>query len=78
MQAWEGRNLPTSAFRQYKTRTGVNPFIYSFDLNGSGTMQFPEEKVFALAGFHGDILEIMGVLEQDKNALINKIESITL
>ncbi len=78
MQAWIGSNLPTAAFRSYKSRTASNPFIYSFDLNGSGTMQFPEDKVFTLAGFHGDILEIMGLLEQDKNALINRIESITL
>lgn len=78
MQAWIGHNLPTSAFNSYKSRTGSNPFIYSFDLNGSGTMQFPETKVFALAGFHGDILEIMGLLEQDKDALINRIESISL
>lgn len=78
MQAWVGHHLPTQAFRDYKRRTGCNPYIYSFDLNGSGTMQFPEEKVFALAWFHGDILQIMWMLEQDKDALIKKIESITL
>lgn len=78
MQAWIGRNLPTEAFKNYKRRTGANPFIYSFDLCGSGTMQFPEDKVFTLAGFHGDILQIMGMLEQDKDALIREIESITL
>lgn len=78
MQAWIGRNLPTTAFKDYKRRTGSNPYIYSFDLCGSGTMQFPEDKVFSLAWFHGDILEIMGLLEQDKDALIKRIESITL
>lgn len=78
MQAWVGRNIPTEAFRNYKTRTKANPFIYSFDLCGSWTMQFPEDKVFTLAGFHGDILQIMGMLEQDKDALVREIEAITL
>ena len=78
MQAWVGRNLPTEAFKNYKRRTGANPYIYSFDLCGSGTMQFPEDKVFTLAGFHGDILQIMGMLEQDKEALVKEIESIKL
>lgn len=78
MQAWIGRNLPTEAFKNYRKRTGANPYIYSFDLCGSGTMQFPEDKVFTLAGFHGDILQIMWMLEQDKDALIREIESITL
>ena len=78
MQAWIHNNLPTKAVSDYKARTQCNPYIYSFDLCGSGTMQFPEEKVFTLAGFHGDILQIMWMLEQDKDALIREIESITL
>lgn len=50
MQAWAGGyNTPVADFKEYKRKTGKNPFIYSFDLNGSGTMQFPENQVFAIA-----------------------------
>lgn len=76
MQGWIGSYSPVGAFNQYKQRTGANPFIYSFDLNSYGTLQFPENKVFCLAGFSDKIFDVMKLLEEDKNALIHKIKSI--
>jgi hypothetical protein len=74
MQGWIGHNTPRVEFEKYKKTTGANPFIYSFDLNGLGSMQFPEQNVFALAGFSEKIFDIMQMLETDKKALINEIK----
>jgi len=78
MQGWVDYDVPTETFNEYKQRTGANPYIYSFDLQGYGTLQFPEQNVFAIAGFSEKIFDVMKLLEQDKNALINKIEEIEL
>lgn len=82
MQAWMDNGYyssnPMSSLNEYKKRTGANPLIYSFDLQGYGTLQFPERNIYCLAGFSDKIFDIMKLLEQDKNALINKIEAIGL
>jgi hypothetical protein len=80
MQAWEqngwNSSNPKQSFANYKQRTGADPLIYSFDLNNYGSMQFPERNVFCLAGFSDKIFDIMKVLEEDKDALIHKIEAV--
>jgi len=78
MQGWIGYTSPVAEFALYKNRANCNPFVYSFDLNGYGDMQFPEQTVFCIAGFSEKIFDIMALLEKDKNALINKIDSIEL
>lgn len=78
MQGWIGSYVPTKAFNDYKTSTNCNPIIYSFDLSGYGTMQFPQQNVFCIAGYSDKTLDIMKMLEQDKNALINEIKKIEL
>jgi len=77
MQGWIGYYTPESAHRQYKARWNVDPFIYSFDLAGYGTLQFPENRVFTLAGFSEKTFEVMKALEQDRKALVNRIEAVT-
>jgi hypothetical protein len=80
MQAWMNSgwssSCPKEAFANYKQRAGADPLIYSFDLNGYGSMQFPERNVYCLAGFSDKIFDIMAVLEEDRNALINKIKNV--
>lgn len=78
MQGWIGYHTPVNEFNQYKSRIGANPFIYSFDLNSYGSMQFPEKNVFCLAGFSEKIFDIMKLLEQDRNALINEINKVDI
>lgn len=67
----------SSAFSDYKKRTGANPRVYSFDLQNYGTMQFPEQNVFAIAGFSESVFDVMKMLEQDKKALVKTIERYT-
>ena len=78
MQGWIGYDTPVKDFKAYKERFNVDPFVYSFDLQGYGDMQFPERQVFCIAGFSDKIFDVMKLLEQDRNALITEIEKIEL
>ena len=76
MQGWVGYETPTRQFAEYKKKFGANPFVYSWDLAGLGTLQFPEQNVFALAGFSDKVFDIMKMMELDKKALYNEIKAI--
>jgi len=78
MQAWVGYESPTRQFAEYKKKFGANPFVYSWDLAGYSTLQFPEQNVFALAGFSDRVFDIMKLMETDKKALFNEIKAIKL
>lgn len=77
MQGWIGGYTPVNEFNQYKKMIGANPFVYSFDLNSYGSMQFPETNVFCLAGFSEKVFDIMKLMEQDKKALVNEIKKVS-
>lgn len=77
MQGWIGDTCPTHSFSRYKKATGANPYIYSFDLNHYGSMQFPENNVFCLAGFSEKVFDVMGRMEKDKKALVNEIKKMS-
>ena len=78
MQGWMGYNTPGAEFAAYKQAHDANPHVYSFDLTGYGTMQFPEHQVYAMAGFSAKVFDVMKLLEQDRNALVHKIEAVEL
>ena len=78
MQGWIGYNCPTKEFNEYKQKFNCDPIVYSWDLAGLGTLQFPERNVYGLAGFSEKVFQIISLLEEDKNALINKINQIQL
>ena len=75
MQGWIGNYSPVTDFNRYKNLFNANPFVYSFDLNGYGSMQFPENKVFCIAGFSEKVFDIMNLMESNKNALIETINN---
>lgn len=78
MQAWMGYRTPKEPFAEYRKRTGASPVIYSFDLAGLGSLQFPEDRVYALAGWSEKIFDVMALLETDKKALINEINKVEI
>jgi len=78
MQGWMGYTTPASEFAQYKKKYNANPYVYSWDLAGLGTLQFPEQNVFALAGFSDKVFDIMKMMELDKKAPYNEIKAIKL
>ena len=78
MQGWIGYNTPSAEFAKYKQKYNANPFVYSWDLAGYGTLQFPENNVFALAGFSDKVFDIMKLMETDRKALFNEIKAVQL
>lgn len=78
MESWEGNTM--QAYAAWKRSIGgANPYLYTFNLQAQdGTLQFPEKKVFCLAGWSDAILATMQNLESDPQALIHEIEAITL
>ncbi len=78
MQAWVGHQTPAAELAAYKRKHKADPRIFSFDLAGHGTLQFPEAKVFALAGFTDAVLGTLKNLEKDPSALVHEIEAVQL
>lgn len=76
-QGWVNYKAPTSSFSMYRQRfEGVNPRIFTFDLMGYGDLQFPETNVYALAGLSEKVFDIMKMLDEDRNALVNRIKAV--
>lgn len=78
MQGWSVYTHPGASLENYKRRTGANPQIYSWDMTGYGSLQFPERQVATLAGWSEKIFDIMKLVETDKQALVKKIKAIEL
>lgn len=78
MQSWAHHRSGPAMVEKYTSAVGQRPIIYSFDLNGYGTLSFPEKQVFAIAGFSEKVFEVMKMLEEDRNALINRVKAVEL
>lgn len=78
MQAWVGYYTPKAAFAAYRAKFNADPTVFCFDLAGNGSLQFPESRIYQLAGFSDKVFDVMKLLEQDREALISEIESIKL
>ena len=78
MQGWVGHDAPTQAFADFKNRTRSDPKVFSFDLNGHGTLMFPQRNIYCLAGFSDKTLETLQMLDGDPQALIRKIQAVDL
>jgi hypothetical protein len=77
MQSWI-KCSPNREYNDYCKNYDCSPFIYSWDLAGYGSSQFPESKIALLAGFSDKVFDLMEIVEQDKDALIKEIESVEL
>lgn len=78
MQGWmrsEGASMPAT-LDEYKKKYDADPLVYSFDLQGYGTLQLPAKNIFCLAGFSDKVFDIMAMLEEDKNGFVNAIERV--
>jgi hypothetical protein len=78
MQGWIGHYAPLSAFEAWKTKYGASPKVFSFDLQGYGTLQFPQRDVYCLAGFSDKTLDTLHRLESDQAAFLKQIEAVEL
>lgn len=78
MQGWVDNYRMKQSFADFKRKNGIDPFLYSIDLHGYGSLMFPENKVATIAGFNTEIFKIMELCEQDKDAMIKEINKIEL
>lgn len=78
MQSFIGYDTPLAQVNSYKSKFNCNPYIFSFDLAGLGTLQMPQNQIYCLSGFSDKAFDVMSSLKEDRNALVNKINSISL
>ncbi len=78
MQAWVGFSAPEDAFKRYRQKYNCSPHVYCFNLASYGDTQFPENKVYQLAGFSDKVFDTMALLETDRLALVKEINAIEL
>jgi 60 kDa SS-A/Ro ribonucleoprotein len=78
MQGWTGHYAPVQTLETYRKKHEADPRIFSFDLQGDGTLQLPELNVSCLAGFSYKTMETLKYLDSDKQALIREIEVVEL
>lgn len=64
-------------FKSYQRNVNPEVKLYSFDLQGYGDMQFPEQNVFAVAGWSDKVFEVISKLE-DGQSLVKQIEAVEL
>jgi hypothetical protein len=78
MQGWIGGGAPVEPFAAYQKRHQVSPRVFSFDLQGYGTLQFPQAGVYCLAGWSERVFDIMQKLDRDPDALVREVEAVPL
>jgi len=78
MQGWMGHLAPVKTFAAYKSKFGADPKVFSFDLQGYGTIQFPERNIHCLAGFSDKTMDTLKFLDSDRTALLKEIEEVEL
>lgn len=67
---------PKEAFKDYKQKYACDPIVYSFDLQGYGQLEFPEQNVVALSGWSDKIFSLLEILERGTKELEKKIMSV--
>lgn len=81
MQSWGeryywGGNVK-ELFNEYRRKVNPETKLYSFDLQGYGDMQFPEQNVFCVAGWSDKVFDVIEKLESGKS-LVKQIEEVVL
>ena len=75
---WGGAVSIDAAHREYCERTGADPAIFCFDLQGYGTAQFAEGRVVQLAGFSEKVFDLLPLYERGGDALVAAVEAVEL
>jgi 60 kDa SS-A/Ro ribonucleoprotein len=76
--SWGYSTTGPSELQAYRQRTGADPTVYNWDLQGYGSLQFPERNVATLAGWSDKVFDIMKLVETDKKALVHTIEKVEI
>ena len=74
-QSWVDRNRTLiKDWNNYCQKFNTKPYLYSWDLQGYGSLQFPKNMVYTIAGWSDKAFDLMAILEQDKDAVVNTIK----
>jgi len=77
---WHGGNgyhrPAVDALGEYRRRTGADPMVYSFDLTGHGSLQFPAGRCCQIAGWSEKVFDLFPHLERDRGALVAAVDSV--
>ncbi len=77
MQGWMHGDGLRKAYGDYCIKYKADPRVYSFDLQGLGTVQFPQNNIYCLAGFSDKTLELMGKLAAEPQAVLEEVRAVT-
>lgn len=85
MQAWVTRSggyygsesSPKQAHKDYCKRTGADPLVYCFDLQGYSTAQFPAAKVTQLSGWSDKAFDYIKLSEKGYSSMVAAVKEIT-
>ncbi len=86
MQGWVGAyswlvrdsSQALDNLKSYRRRYNCDTKVYSFDLAGQGSMQFPAHELYCIAGWSDKVFDIVQILEEDREALVKTIEKVKL
>jgi 60 kDa SS-A/Ro ribonucleoprotein len=76
MQNWVADQTADADLRQYESAALAHPWVYSFDLTGSGTLQVRPDRVRLVSGCSDAVFKLFDRLETDPNALISQVENV--
>ncbi len=69
-ESWnEGYGGVQAIYEEYKKVTGNDPFIYAIDIQGYGTKDITDSKVFHLTGWSDRLLDFIGQAEKGKTLI---------
>jgi hypothetical protein len=74
-ESWQDANRQAS-LKAYRDKYDVNPHLYLFTLSDYGTILFPENQVYCVAGFSEKVFDVMELLESDRKALVNEVRKV--
>ncbi len=78
MQGWMGGDVSLmQTVQRYQEQFFIEPFIYSFDLNGYGSLQFPQNRTVCVAGFSEKIFDVIKSFEEEGRSLLQKVNAVT-
>ena len=75
---WREPRDVKESLSDYRRRTGADPVIFCFDLQGYGTSQFVDGRVIQLAGFSEKLFDLMPLFEQGEDAMVRAVRGVDL
>jgi 60 kDa SS-A/Ro ribonucleoprotein len=75
-EGWRGTSVQ-SMYNEYKRITGTNPAVYAIDIQGYGTKDVEDDKVYHLTGWSDRLLDFVGKIE-DGDTLVKYIKNYKL